>query len=124
MKEADIRKFFTRLGAKNPAPKGELNYKNSYTLLVAVVLSAQSTDVGVNKATKPLFKVVDNPEKMVKLGIEKLKSYIKTIGLYNTKAKNIIRASRLEISVLPTPVGPIIKIFFGNTSSFIASSSC
>ena len=97
MKEADIRDFFTRLSKDNPEPKGELDYINPYTLLVAVVLSAQSTDVGVNKATGPLFKVVDSPEKMVKLGLEKLKDYIKTIGLYNTKAKNVIRLSEMLV---------------------------
>ena len=77
-----------------PDPKCELVYKNPYTLLVAVVLSAQSTDKGVNKATKPLFEIVDTPQKMIDLGIERLKSYIKTIGLYNNKAKNIMLLSK------------------------------
>lgn len=76
-----------------PEPKCELDFKNPYTLLVAVVLSAQSTDKGVNKATKPLFEIVDTPQKMLDLGIENLKSYIKTIGLYNNKAKNIMAMS-------------------------------
>ncbi|MBR2299790.1 MAG: endonuclease III [Alphaproteobacteria bacterium] len=76
-----------------PEPKCELAYHNAYTLLVAVVLSAQSTDKGVNKATAPLFEIVDTPQKMLDLGIEKLKSYIKTIGLYNNKAKNIMSMS-------------------------------
>jgi len=76
-----------------PNPKCELEFKNPYTLLVAVVLSAQSTDKGVNKATKPLFEVVDTPQKMLDLGIDGLKSYIKTIGLYNNKAKNIMGLS-------------------------------
>jgi len=95
MKRADIESFFARLEAANPSPKGELKHVNPYTLLVAVVLSAQATDVGVNKATGPLFKVVDTPEKMVKLGEEGLKRYIKTIGLFNTKAKNVVALSRI-----------------------------
>ncbi|HCU59327.1 MAG TPA: endonuclease III, partial [Alphaproteobacteria bacterium] len=74
-------------------PKCELHFKNPYTLLVAVVLSAQSTDKGVNKATEPLFEIVDTPQKMLDLGIENLKKYIKTIGLYNNKAKNIMALS-------------------------------
>ena len=76
-----------------PEPRGELDFVNTYTLLVAVVLSAQATDVGVNKATGPLFKRVYTPKAMVKLGEAKLKSYIKTIGLFNTKAKNVIKLS-------------------------------
>ena len=95
MKKNDIEEFFTRLSATNPAPKGELEYINPYTLLVAVVLSAQATDVGVNKATAPLFKRVDTPEEMLALGEARLKDYIKTIGLYNAKAKNVIGLSRM-----------------------------
>jgi endonuclease III len=95
MKKADIETFFSRLQAKEPEPKGELNYVNPYTLLVAVVLSAQATDVGVNKATGPLFKKITTPEQMVKLGEAKLKDYIKTIGLYNAKAKNVIKLSEI-----------------------------
>ena len=79
----------------NPNPKCELNYSNLYTLLIAVLLSAQSTDKGVNKATAELFKVADSPRKMLALGEEKLKHYIKTIGLYNNKAKNIMRLSEM-----------------------------
>ena len=93
MKKKDVIEFFTRLRAENPEPKSDLEYTNSYTLLVAVALSAQSTDAGVNKATKELFKTVDTPEKMVALGIDNLKEHIKTIGLYNNKAKNIIALS-------------------------------
>ena len=93
--EADI--FFARLAAKIPEPKTELEAANPYTLLVAVVLSAQATDKSVNKATAPLFKIADTPEKMVKLGEKKLTSYIKTIGLYRTKAKNVIALSHLLI---------------------------
>ena len=75
-------------------PKSELEFHNAYTLLVAIVLSAQSTDKGVNKATKELFKIADTPQKMLNLGIDKLKEHIKTIGLYNNKAKNIIALSQ------------------------------
>ena len=95
MNKAQVTDFFTRLQNQNPEPKGELDYTNPYTLLVAVVLSAQATDTGVNKATKDLFKVADTPAKMVKLGLEGLKDFIKTIGLYNTKAKNIIALSEM-----------------------------
>lgn len=97
MKKSDIQEFFRRFQAINPEPKGELNYINPYTLLVAVVLSAQATDVGVNKATAQLFKIADTPEKMVKLGLEGLKSHIKTIGLYNAKAANVIALSEILI---------------------------
>ena len=94
MKKADVEEFFRRLKANDPEPEGELQYINPYTLLVAVVLSAQATDVGVNKATGPLFEVADTPEKMLALGEAKLREYIKTIGLYNTKAKNVIKLSQ------------------------------
>ena len=98
MRVKDIPEFYSRLQALDPEPKGELNYINPYTLLVAVVMSAQATDVGVNKATGPLFKVVKTPEQMVALGERKLKTYIKTIGLFNSKAKNVIALSKLLIS--------------------------
>jgi endonuclease-3 len=98
MKKADIESFFARLRAADPEPKGELNYVNNYTLLVAVVLSAQATDVGVNKATKALFEAADNPAAMVKLGEAKLKRHIRTIGLFNTKAKNVMALSRQLLS--------------------------
>jgi endonuclease-3 len=98
MKKADIEKFFRRLEERDPDPKGELDYINPYTLLVAVVLSAQATDVGVNKATGPLFKVADTPEKMVALGEAGVRDYIKTIGLFNAKAKNVIGLSRKLIA--------------------------
>jgi endonuclease III len=91
---AEVEEAFRRLAAAIPEPRGELEHINPYTLLVAVVLSAQATDAGVNKATKPLFAVVDTPQKMVALGEEKLRGYIKTIGLYNTKAKNVIALSQ------------------------------
>ena len=93
MKKSDVDEFFRRLSARAPAPKSELSYHNPYTLLVAVVLSAQATDLGVNKATKPLFAKVRTPEAMVGLGLDGLKGYIKSIGLYNNKAKNIIALS-------------------------------
>jgi len=97
MKKADIEEFYRRLQEQLPEPKGELKYMNPYTLLVAVVLSAQATDIGVNKATGPLFKVVTTPEEMVALGEAKLRNYIKTIGLFNAKAKNTIGLSKLLI---------------------------
>ncbi len=97
MKRADVVTFYSRLRDADPEPKGELHYVNPYTLLVAVALSAQATDVGVNKATRPLFKKVKTPEAMVKLGLDGLKDYIKTIGLYNTKAKNVMAAAHLLI---------------------------
>ena len=97
LKPDQVEAFFARLAKANPDPRGELDYINPYTLLVAVVLSAQATDVSVNKATEPLFRIVDTPEKMLKLGEAKLKGYIKTIGLYNAKAKNVIELSRILI---------------------------
>ena len=98
MKKVDIEEFYRRLQEQMPEPQGELCYVNPYTLLVAVVLSAQATDVGVNKATGPLFKVADTPEKMVALGEAQVRNYIKTIGLFNAKAKNVIALSKLLIA--------------------------
>jgi len=92
-----VKEFFARLHKQNPEPKGELEYTNVYTLLVAVVLSAQATDTGVNKATRALFKAVSTPEQMVALGEAGLKNYIKTIGLFNAKAKNVIALSRMLV---------------------------
>ncbi|WP_417316999.1 endonuclease III [Emcibacter sp.] len=97
MKKQDVYEFFSRLQERDPEPKGELNYTNPYTLLVAVALSAQSTDVGVNKATKDLFKIISTPQDMLELGEEGLKEHIKTIGLYNSKAANVIKAARLLV---------------------------
>ena len=94
LSKKEMTEVFSRLKAANPAPVSELDYVNPFTLLVAVVLSAQSTDKGVNKATGPLFKVADTPEKMLKLGEERLISYIKTIGLYKNKAKHIMGLSQ------------------------------
>jgi endonuclease-3 len=97
MTRAEIEEFFARLKKQNPDPKTELQYKNPYTLLVAVALSAQATDKSVNKATEPLFKTVDTPQKMLALGESKLTEAIKTIGLYRGKAKNVIAAAKLLI---------------------------
>ncbi|HET6838778.1 MAG TPA: endonuclease III [Bradyrhizobium sp.] len=90
---AEIFEVFDRFRKANPEPKGELEHLNPFTLLVAVVLSAQATDAGVNRATRALFEVADTPQKMLALGEEKLRDYIKTIGLYRTKAKNVIALS-------------------------------
>ena len=94
MKRKDVEELFRRFSAADPTPRGELEFLNPYTLLVAVVLSAQATDSSVNKATEKLFAVADTPEKMLRLGEEKLRGFIKTIGLFNTKAKNVIALSR------------------------------
>ena len=90
---ATVHEIFSRLRAANPEPKGELEYINPYTLLVAVVLSAQATDAGVNKATRALFAAADTPQKMVALGEERVREFIKTIGLFRNKAKNVIALS-------------------------------
>jgi endonuclease-3 len=97
MKQAVIPEFFARLKKAMPEPKTELEYDNVYHLLVSVVLSAQATDIGVNRATTPLFKIVKTPAQMVALGERKLIGYIKTIGLFRMKAKNVIALSRLLI---------------------------
>ena len=95
--KAEAEEFFARLKKLNPAPQTELEYTNPYTLLVAVALSAQATDKGVNKATAPLFKTVKTPEQMLALGEEKLTDAIKTIGLYRGKAKNVIALSKILV---------------------------
>ncbi len=97
MKKDDIFEFYRRLAELNPAPRTELDYGNDYQLLVAVVLSAQATDVGVNKATRALFREVTTPAQMVALGEEGLKQHIKTIGLFNSKAKNVIALSEILV---------------------------
>jgi endonuclease-3 len=97
LKKADIFEFYHRLAEANPAPETELAYGNAYQLLVAVTCSAQSTDVGVNKATKALFEDVKTPAQMVALGLEGLKAHIKTIGLFNNKAKNVIALSEILV---------------------------
>jgi endonuclease III len=97
LKQADIFEFLRRLAEDNPSPETELEFGNTYQLLVAVVLSAQATDVGVNKATRALFKAVTTPQQMMALGQEGLKAHIKTIGLFNTKAKNVIALSEILV---------------------------
>jgi endonuclease-3 len=97
LSKLQVEQFFARLQRQTPEPKTELAYKNPFTLLVAVVLSAQATDKGVNKATEKLFRVADTPQKMVGLGEEGLTAHIRTIGLYRNKAKNVIALSRLLV---------------------------
>ena len=98
MNKTKRTEIFTRLRKQNPHPTTELNFKNEFELLISVILSAQATDVSVNKATGPLFKVANTPEKIVELGVKKLKAYVKTIGLYNTKATNVIKTCKLLIA--------------------------
>ncbi len=127
----EIEEVFRRFQKANPEPKGELEYVNAFTLLVAVVLSAQATDAGVNKATRKLFAVADTPEKMVSLGVSGISGHIKTIGLYNAKAKNVFALSQLlierhrgdvprtreELQALPgvgrKTANVVLNIFFG-----------
>lgn len=97
MQAKQIYEYFSRLKAKDPEPQSELNWTNPYTLLVAVTLSAQATDIGVNKATASLFQKVETPQDMVDLGLDELKTHIKTIGLYNTKAKNVMAAAEILV---------------------------
>ncbi|CAH1661791.1 endonuclease III [Hyphomicrobiales bacterium] len=97
-KPAEIREIFERFRAANPEPKGELESVNAFTLLVAVVLSAQATDAGVNKATRALFAIADTPQKMLALGEDRVRDHIKTIGLYRNKAKNVIALSEKLIA--------------------------
>jgi endonuclease-3 len=98
MIKANIEEFFRRLSEDKPDPQGELDYTNPYTLLVAVALSAQATDIGVNKATKKLFEIIVTPQDMLDLGEGALKDHIKTIGLYNSKAKNVMKAAQMLVS--------------------------
>ena len=97
MKKENIYEFFRRLSEVEARPETELNFSNPFTLVVAVALSAQATDKGVNKATKELFKIADTPEKMVNLGEERIRDMVKTIGLYKTKAKNVFQLSKMLI---------------------------
>jgi len=114
MKAKQIEEFFARLQKQNPDPKGELNHTNPYTLLVAVVLSAQATDTGVNRATEKLFKIVKTPEDMIRLGLDRLIDHVKTIGLYNAKAKNVIALSEILIkehgSKVPEDRDALVKL--------------
>lgn len=97
MRKADVVAFYARLAEADPHPETELEYRNPYTLTVAVALSAQATDAGVNKATRALFDIADTPETMLALGENGLKAHIRTIGLFNTKAKNVIALSRMLV---------------------------
>ncbi len=97
MKRADVFEFYRRLAEANPSPETELESVNIYTLLVAVVLSAQATDVGVNKATRALFAKADHPQAMLDLGLETVRDHIRTIGLFNNKAKNVIALSQILV---------------------------
>jgi endonuclease-3 len=107
----DIDQIFAILAKQNPSPKTELNYVNDFTLLVAIVLSAQSTDIGVNKATEPLFKLVKSPEDVLSLGVDGLKSYIKSLGLYNSKAKNLMALSAMLLNKeIPTDLKELEKL--------------
>lgn len=110
----EIHQFFSILKKENPEPVGELDYTNTYTLLVAVALSAQATDKGVNKATKSLFEIVSTPEDMVALGHDGLIEHIKTIGLYNSKAKNVMAAAKMLIkdfgSQVPQDRDSLVKL--------------
>ncbi len=111
---AEIAKIYAALAKLDPAPRTELNYSNPYTLVVAVALSAQATDVGVNKATKALFGAADSPEKMVALGEDTVRNYIKTIGLFRTKAKNVVALSQMLIdefgSVVPDNRDDLVRL--------------
>lgn len=110
----EIGEMFRRFSIQRPEPKGELEHSNPFTLVVAVALSAQATDAGVNKATRALFAIADTPEKMVALGEDKVRDYIKTIGLYRNKAKNVIALSKMLIddfgSVVPEGREDLIKL--------------
>lgn len=114
MTKKQVDMFFARLQESNPEPEGELNYTNHYTLLVAVVLSAQATDIGVNKATEKLFEIVSTPQEMVDLGEAALKDHIKTIGLFNSKAKNVMALSEILVrdygSVVPDNRDDLVKL--------------
>lgn len=114
MKADKIEQFFARLRAQNPEPKGELNYTNPYTLLVAVTLSAQATDTGVNKATEKLFQIVKTPQDMLKLGEAGLKKHIRTIGLFNAKAKNVMAAADILVrdydGIVPNTREALVKL--------------
>jgi endonuclease III len=114
MNKGIIKNIFSAFAKKNPNPKTELNFTNNYTMLVAVVLSAQATDTGVNKATKALFDQISKPEEMIALGEEELKKHVRTIGLFNSKAKNIIKLSHVLVesynSQIPNSLEELIKL--------------
>lgn len=114
MNKQNVHEFFRRLHEIEPEPKSDLEWTNPYTLLVAVTLSAQATDIGVNKATKNLWPVADTPQKMLDLGLDGLKEHIKTIGLYNNKAKNVIAMAEILINEhggeIPTTREELVKL--------------
>ena len=114
MKKEDVETFFARLKKSNPEPKGELYHLNPFTLLVAVVLSAQATDKGVNKATEKFFPIADTPEKMFALGEDGIREYIKTIGLFNAKAKNVFKLCKILMeeynSIIPHTREELMKL--------------
>ncbi|WP_298260303.1 endonuclease III [uncultured Litoreibacter sp.] len=109
-----IHEIFTRFRASDPEPKGELDHVNAYTLVVAVALSAQATDIGVNKATKKLFEIADTPQKMLDLGLDGVTEHIKTIGLYRNKAKNVIKLSQILVDeyggVVPSSRAALVSL--------------
>ena len=111
---ADMQEIFRRFQASEPEPKGELNHTNAYTLLVAVALSAQATDIGVNRATARLFEIADTPEKMLALGEETVIEHIKTIGLFRNKAKNVIKLSEILVrdygGVVPSSRAALVSL--------------
>ncbi len=113
-KKADIEEIFARLKAADPEPKTELNYTNPFTLIVAVVMSAQSTDKGVNKATEKLFKIADTPQKMLKLGEDGVRDHIKTIGFFNAKSRNVIALSQMLVDhyggEVPSTMEELVKL--------------
>ncbi len=112
--QEELTEIFSRFRQQRPEPKGELNHVNPFTLVVAVALSAQATDAGVNRATKDLFAVADTPEKMLALGVEKVGEYIKTIGLWRNKAKNVIALSQMLVddfaSIVPEEREELVKL--------------
>ena len=114
LNRAQIAEIYERLRCENPEPRTELNYSNPYTLVVAVALSAQATDIGVNKATRALFEKADNPQAMVDLGEDVVRDHVKTIGLYRNKAKNVIKLSQMLLDdfggVVPTTREDLVKL--------------
>ncbi|WP_298915286.1 endonuclease III [uncultured Algimonas sp.] len=114
LNRADIAEIYERLRRENPEPRTELNYSNPYTLVVAVALSAQATDVGVNRATRALFERADNPQAMLDLGEDAVRDHVKTIGLYRNKAKNVIKLSAMILEefggAVPTTRDDLVKL--------------
>ena len=123
MDKNSINSVYRILAKKIGEPKTELNYRNPYTFLVSVVLSAQATDKSVNNATKDVFKVVKTPKDMVTLGERKLRSYIKTIGLYNSKARNVINLSKILIKILKKVINSTLSCKFIKMAFMISTKS-